>query len=306
MAEPRSIDDVCEVTVFPGAGAAADAPPDLLIEIPHGATRRRDYDAIRSRLTSRLPERLEQFFFVNTDVGAPECAAEIARRLAASEASRGFTVLVVRALIPRTFIDCNRVADPGAGSPALTPLLPQYITDAADVALLRRLFDAYTEVAVAAYERVVARGGLGLILHSCAPRSVRVDAIDDDIVGTLRRAYEPGVYERWPERPPVEIISETGDGESLAPPRLVEAIRERFAGIGIEVAANVSYKLDTASMGYVHSARYPERVLCMELNRALLADPFSPFEEMRIGVAKVRRLSGPIAEACGEWLGARV
>lgn len=92
---------------------------------------------------------------------------------------------------------------------------------------------------------------------------------------------------------------------SLAPPSLVAALRERFHGIGIEVAANTSYKLDAASMGYVLSARYTERVLCMELNRALPADPFTPFEEMRIGRSKVRRVSVPIADACAGWLARR-
>ena len=50
-------------------------------------------------------------------------------------------------------------------------------------------------------------------------------------------------------------------------------------------------------MGQVYSHAYPGRVLCLEINRAALADPFSPFEEMRIGAAKVSRMSAPVAEA---------
>ena len=306
MPEPRSIENVCEVRALSGPGTAREAPPDLLIEVPHGATKRRHYEAVRARLASRLPEGLESFFFVNTDVGAPECAEEVARRLVESDAMRALKVLIVRSLVPRTFIDCNRVPIPGVEPQAregLTPLLPGYISETADIDLLRQLFDDYLQVVLEAYERTLGNGGLGLILHSCAPRSIRVDAIDGEIVKTMRRAYAPGVYERWPERPQVEIIGETEDGDSLAPPSLVDALHRRYAGIGIEVAENVSYRLDSSSMGWVHSARYPQRVLCMELNRALLADPFSPFEEMRIDPGKVRRLSGPIAEACEEWFG---
>ena len=35
----------------------------------------------------------------------------------------------------------------------------------------------------------------------------------------------------------------------------------------------------------------------MEINRALLAAPFSPFEEMTIGRAEVARMAAPIAAA---------
>ena len=38
-------------------------------------------------------------------------------------------------------------------------------------------------------------------------------------------------------------------------------------------------------------------LLCIEISRALLADPFCPFEEMHIGREKVERMSGPIVEA---------
>ena len=50
-------------------------------------------------------------------------------------------------------------------------------------------------------------------------------------------------------------------------------------------------------MGYRFSERHPGRVLCAEINRALLATPFSPFEEMTIGRAEVARMAAPIAAA---------
>ena len=91
----------------------------------------------------------------------------------------------------------------------------------------------------------------------------------------------------------------TGDehGTRLAPASVVQAIVRRFAEREIEVARNVTYRLHRDTTGYLHAARYPERVTCVELNRELLADPFSPFEEMRIGRRKVERMAEPLASA---------
>ena len=50
-------------------------------------------------------------------------------------------------------------------------------------------------------------------------------------------------------------------------------------------------------MAYAHSMRYPGRVLCMEINRELLADPFTPFAEMHISERKARRMAAPLAAA---------
>ena len=93
------------------------------------------------------------------------------------------------------------------------------------------------------------------------------------------------------------MLTATPDGVALAPPRLVEAIRRNFARIGIAAAENASYQLHPASQGYRYSARYPGQVLCLEIARDLLADPFSPFEEMRISARKVAAMSAPIAAA---------
>ena len=55
-------------------------------------------------------------------------------------------------------------------------------------------------------------------------------------------------------------------------------------------------------MGHVHSVAYPRKVVCLELNRALLADPFTPFQEMRIGKKNVARMAEPIEVALGSGL----
>ena len=284
----RSIAEVCEVTLVTGSGFDHESPPDLLIEVPHGATRAREYDAIRRKLSGPYPDRLREFFFVNTDAGAPECALETARQLTADAA---LGVLVLRSLIPRTFIDCNREVGTGpraAMRDGLTPGLPGYIAHGDDVETLRALHDEYQALARGAYDQVCGHGGRALILHTYAPRSVQIESIDERIVENLRRAYKPGVYETWDKRPDVDIISETENGIRLAPADLVAAIREAFAEIGIRVAENATYRLSPETTGYRHSARYPGKVLCMEIDRGLLADPFTPFEEMKIGRSSVR------------------
>src|SRR5689334_21445783 len=99
----RSIPGICELALL-GAGE-----PELLLEVPHGATRAEHYDALRGALAGDYPEDLRDFFFVNTDVGAPELALRTA--LAFVAARPGSTVAVLRSLIPRTFVDCNRILE---------------------------------------------------------------------------------------------------------------------------------------------------------------------------------------------------
>jgi hypothetical protein len=290
-----------EVEVFRGPAADPRAPLDLLIEVPHGATRRRHFEAARDRLRSVLPADLEAFFFVNTDVGAPECARQVARLVAGDRAGRR-QVLVVRGLVPRTFIDCNRLLDAAGhdmGAAGFTPVLPEYVTDPADVELLHGLYRRYQEVAGLAYERVCGAGGSALIVHSYAPRSVDIQRVDADIVRALREAYEPQRFATWPERPPVDLISRADDDTLLAPAGWVQAAIRRYAAIDVPVAQNATYRLHPKTLGHRHSVDWPDRVLCLELNRALLADPFTPFEEMRIGSARVERMAAPLAAA---WL----
>jgi hypothetical protein len=47
----------------------------------------------------------------------------------------------------------------------------------------------------------------------------------------------------------------------------------------------------------------PGYVLCLEVRRDLLADPFEPFAEMRIGATQVARLARPLAAALLHDLG---
>ena len=282
---------VCEVAFTPPRAGA----PTLLVELPHGATRTADYMATRGRLAGALPPGLEAFFYVNTDIGTPECGA----RLGAALAAEGFGVLTLRCLVPRTFIDCNRVAQ-GATSGALvdglTPAVAAYIEDAGDRTLLEALHRQYHALTDRAYRQICGAGGLALQLHSYAPRSVGIARVDAGIVTALRRAYEPEIYQTWPRRPAVDVICAGPDGTMWAAPELVAAVRAAYAAIDVEARENATYTLHPATMGYQYARSYPGQVLCVELSRDLLADPFVPFGESPIGPDKVGRMTAPLAQ----------
>ena len=149
---------VVDAIIVRGSQTPAHATPDLLIEIPHGATRTADFTALEAQLRSPLPGALVDFFHVNTDAGAPELAEAVARRFVTVDPQR--TVAILRCRVPRTFIDCNRAidADPEdfrAGK--VTPGLMPWITAPEDRALLRGLYDLYVGAVRAAADAVRSR-----------------------------------------------------------------------------------------------------------------------------------------------------
>lgn len=286
--QPETQAGICEVERL----GPRHVEPSILFEIPHGATLGSHYDALRPRLSSTLPEGIEGVFHMNTDIGAPEVSRWVAERLA----DAGIASMIVRCSIPRTFIDCNRVLDQTPDG-AVTQSIPDYIDSDADQAFLRDLHRRYTEVAEAAYATVCGSGGLALTVHTYAPRSVQILQVKHSIVEELRAAYEPDVYDTWPVRPPVDLITRDRDGALLAPPELLAAVREHYTAQGVDVTENHAYRLFDVTMGYHHSARWPGRVLCLELRRDLLAEEFLPFRAMTIDPQKVERMAQPLAEA---------
>lgn len=300
MAALQSIPGIVDVQIYPGADARPGAPPDLLVEIPHGATTTEDYTSLAARLESPLPESLIDFFYVNTDAGAPELAEAVCRRFVAAEPAR--TAATLRCRIPRTFIDVNRRID---ASPAefregkVTPGIPPWITAPADRALLRERYDTYI-AAVRGAIAALAPGGALLLLHTYAPRSVDVE-VDLDIVKSLRRAWQPDVAPTWPLRPEVDVIGRGVDGTSHAPEAVVTALRAALAARGITAADSATYPLHPSTVAWEHATRLPGRALCVEIRRDLLADPFEPFAQMRIGVEQVARLAEPLAAALRAW-----
>lgn len=290
-----SIPGVVDVLHLHGERAPRDRTIDLLIEVPHGATRTEDFTVLEALLESPLPPSLIDFFYVNTDAGAYELADATARAFVAAEPTRSAAIL--RCRIPRTFIDCNRRID---ASPAelragkVTPGLPPWITAEADRSLLRAYYDTYVATVRGAAVQLGAHGAM-LLLHTYAPRTVDVE-VDLKIVEQLHRAWQPDVAPTWPLRPELDVIGRGVDGTSHAPEAVVAALREALAATGItDVADSATYPLHPSTLAWEHATRLPGRALCLEVRRDLLADPFEPFVEMVISPAKVARLAAPLA-----------
>jgi predicted N-formylglutamate amidohydrolase len=293
-----SVPGVCEVEYVRGAAASA-AAPELLLEVSHGATRQRHFADLRARLRGDLPADLLDFFFVNTDVGAPELARAVAARVVQQEPRRA--VIVVRCLIPRTLIDCNRridettvAAGSAAGEP--TPGLQPWIRAPEDRRLLLDLYAAYRRVVTDAFAAVCGRGGQALLVHTYAPRSIDVP-VDDRIVAALREAYAAERFGSWPLRAPVDLITCDPEGRLLASPVLADAAEAGFVAAGFEVQRNGAYTLHPATLAHGFAQQYPRQLLCLEVRRDLLVPEFTPFREMLPDPAKVARAAAPLADA---------
>ena len=298
-----SLPDICAITYVRGAAAQGDSLPDLLIEVPHGATRASDFHALRSRLRGPFPENLIDFFFVNTDVGAPETALLLAAELTKVDHRR--TVVVIRSLIPRTFIDCNRVVDV-TSQPAvsevggMTPGVVRYVTDAKDLELLFLRYSAYRAAVTLAFEQVCDAGGTALMLHSYAPRSIDVP-VDENIVAALHAAYQPEVEPTWPLRAEVDFITRTPEGAVLADEDLIATMRSVFAAAGLATTESGEYPLHQSTLAWTFASRWPRQTLLVELRRDLLVRAFTPFAEMQADDDKCARMAALLASALHRW-----
>lgn len=300
---PASIPCVADVTLVRGAsstGTGIGAPPRLLIEVPHGATTRLDFEELAEKLEGPHPSDLIDFFFVNTDSGAPELAEAIARLHVARFPVD--SVLIVRSRIPRTFIDCNRVIDAspeqfkeGGVAPGLMP----WVTTANDRALLRERYDAYTALVASARDALPADGAM-LLMHTYAPRTVGV-TVDHDIVTSLRKAYAPDVESTWPARPELDVIGRDVDSVHMAPQAVVAALSTAFAVYGYTVGDSATYALHPSTVGWHHTIARPGRCICVEVRRDLFGERFIPFVEARPDPARVETLARPIEQALSVW-----
>lgn len=296
----RSAPHVADLRWVRGPACDDSVAPDLLIEVPHGATETEDFTAFAKQLRSELPAGLVDFFHANTDVGAYELALATAEHCVAAQTHS--CVLIIRSRIPRTFIDCNRRIDEApeafrAGK--VTPGLMPWVTHPADIALLRARHGAYVGLVRAATEALVANAGV-LLLHSYAPRSVGVE-VDLDIVGKLREAYQPAVEATWPLRPEFDVIARDLDGRSYAPMAVVDALRSHFGACGWTVGDSATYPLHPSTLAWDHVMQHPGRALCLEVRRDLLAESFDPFAWMQISPDKVERIAKPLAAALAVW-----
>jgi hypothetical protein len=78
-------------------------------------------------------------------------------------------------------------------------------------------------------------------------------------------------------------------------------LKSTMAAAGVTVADGETYPLHPSTLALDHATAWPGRTLCMEVRRDLVADPFDPFTEMRMGETKIARLAGPLAEALRQW-----
>lgn len=300
-----AIPDIAHVERIDGPDADPSAAPVLLVEVPHGADRRAHYDALRARVKGALPEDLHVFFHVNTDVGAWDYGRRVAERVVAARGDR--SALLVRCLVPRTFIDTNRLEDAGdsLASGGLTAGVAPYVKDPEDVALLLALHRAYVALIERAYDHVCGSGGLALTPHTYGPRTMGIARIDEDIVHALRAAHEPEAWASWPVRPEIDLITRTAEGELLAPEGMPEGLIAAYRALGHEAVEGGAYTLHPSTQAHRFAARYPGRVLCLEIRRDLLVEAYTPFEEMWVRPEAADRFAAPIAAELDRWLGRR-
>jgi hypothetical protein len=296
---PESLDGIVEIETHgdPGRG------PGVLFEVPHGATDDAQFEAVLRRLHSEFPDNLVEFFRVNTDFGAPDLARAAARSVAAGRDRRiGRFAVVIRGLVPRTFVDLNRDLD-ATESNGMTPGLPPYVRHPENHAALTELWLAYQAQAAEAYAAICGRGGIGLALHTYAPRSIALDVVGDDVVHRLRAAYACGTLETWPLRPEADLILPIDGDTSKVHPGLVEALRRRLEARGVEVASSSTYRLVPATLAHRHALEYPGATACLEIRRDLVGAPWRPFDPSELDHAAVGQIGEAIAGACLDALG---
>jgi hypothetical protein len=295
-----SLPGILDVAMIHGARARPDAALDLVIEIPHGATDTADFTAAAAELTSPLPEGLIEFFWVNTDAGAPELALAIAERLVADHPTRSIAVL--RCRIPRTLIDCNRRTDASPADLAagrVTAAVAPWITTTEDRARLVAHHRRYVTAVDAALAALAPHGAL-VMLHSYAPRTIDVE-VDLQIVAALRRAYHPDRAASWPLRPEVDVIDRAADGTRHSPPRVIAALHRELSALGIAPGDSATYPLHPGTLAWDHAVAHPGRAIVLEIRRDLLTTRFIPLAEPAIDPAKVAHLAAPFARAFGAF-----
>ncbi|MFK7988130.1 MAG: hypothetical protein AB8I08_19070 [Sandaracinaceae bacterium] len=295
----ESIEGVAFVERVDGVEADPSTPPDLLVEVPHGADERAQYDALASRMRGRLPDDLHEFFHANTDLGAWELGRWVAHELVRRDPHR--SARLIRCLLPRTLVDTNRVLE----ADGLTRGLPSYIEDPQDRALLSALHARYVALAEAAVDEVGRAGGFLLLPHTYGPRTMGIEQVDESIVHALRAAWAPEAWASWPVRPDVDLINRDPDGVEHTPPGLCQALIDAYAEVALAAVEATTYSLHPASQGARFATRYSGQSLCVEVRRDLLVDRFHLLEPNWLDPTKVRRAARPMVDPIRAWLDQR-
>ena len=268
---------------------SVNAGRSLLIELPHGATKSKDFIYYLDRLQGSYPADLIDFFHVNTDVGSPEIAFDIARQLQGQ-----YEVHVLQSHIPRTFIDCNRVVgeDISYKEGGVTPATASYVEDERDLRTLYEVYEQYRSYVQALYAKICGeQQGFGLMLHTYAPRSVPIQAVNQDIVNQLRAFYDTEKIFDCKLRPEIDVIYKTPENEELSNLIWRRKLVEECTKIGLEVADGTSYPLHPVTMAYSYAKVYPGQTLCVEIRRDLVVEIWEPFSEMSIAKEKSEMLA---------------
>jgi len=293
---------VAHVEHWRGPSADPTATPTLLVEVPHGADERAHYDALRARLVGDLPTDLHEFFHANTDIGAWQYGRRVVERLVAERPS--LSAVLVRALVPRTFIDCNRLED-AAASGGVTAGVAPYVEHPDDRALLLSLHRAYVALIEPLYADVCEGGGFALTPHTYGPYELPIARIDREIVENLRACHRPEVLPTLPLRPEVDLLTRTKDGVRLAPEGVVEDLLEAYAVAGFTPTEGSAYRLVPSTQTWRFATRYPEQVLCLEVRRDLLVHAYTALSAMMVREDAVDRVAAPLAAAIGRWMDRR-
>ncbi|MAA79384.1 MAG: hypothetical protein CL916_09000 [Deltaproteobacteria bacterium] len=261
--------------------------PQLFIELPHGCIHIEEYERFTQNI-SELPENLVDFFLVNTDIGTPELGFEIARLI-----QEKVGVVVLRSRIPRTLIDCNRILslnEEAYKEGKVTPGIPSYVP-LDHHQWLKEIHQRYTEKSKELFEEVCAQGGYAMMLHSYAPRSVGIDSIDHQIVEKLHWAYQDKIYKTWPLRPQIDFIAKTQDNQWLGAKERILSIKQRMEADGLEVGISSTYPMHPATTAYMHTEKYPNQTLCIEIRRDLLMKKFRPFTQLDADPQQIQRFA---------------
>jgi predicted N-formylglutamate amidohydrolase len=297
---PSSVPGVADVEVVRGRDAGPGAPA-LLVEVPHGAGRA-DYDALFAEMTGPLPADLHEFFSVNTDVGAWPLGRRVAEAIVAADPRR--SAIAIRCRIPRTFIDCNRIEGATEGdlkSGGMTASVPAYVRDDGDRARLLALHRRYVALVEEAHAGLDESGFL-LLPHTYGPRTLGIDAVDDDIVEKLRWAHEPDRVETWPLRPEVDLITRAADESVTAALDVAGAVAAAYRALGVGVGENETYHLHPSTLAHRWAARFPGRVFCLEVRRDLLVRSWIWNGENEVLAGAIDRFAAPIAAAIDQRL----
>lgn len=292
-----------------GPEATPETIATVFLEIPHGATTAAHLEAIKT-LGADTPEDWDTVYWCTTDQGAPEVAQAAADLLvdpdwarealgeqaAAQAAARA--VCVVRGLIPRHFIDLNRlwIDEQEAKQANLTPIVPPFLKTQPQVgSKLRALYREYHSVINAQYELTCQAGGQAMQVHTYSPRSVSAPGGVSGQV--LREAWSDAKRESWPLRPAGQLITGRADEPALSDERLTALMVEEFGRVDFALSINDPFSFHPVTTLDALGHRWPGQVMAIELGRERLAERYDPLGPWTPSPAVVSACAQAMAKA---------